>query len=224
MKRYTQIYPLVTLGIIIGGLTNAYALIGVDASSDATVYTPTVSVDASTSLKVDEQSTAQATTTQGTSSASLSALETVTTSGAIALPAVISSQADLENYKTQTIRGENHIDTIDTSNPNEVSVSWKQDGKLLGVIPVTVISTTHAVVSNDGTVSVTTDVPWWSSLVSGISIPSKESETEIKESQAMKAYAASTTDLNAKATLLYELITNLEANATVQTSGSATVY
>jgi hypothetical protein len=89
-------------------------------------------------------------------------LETVATSTPIASALIIHTNKELLQYARQVLADDPYIASI-TLSAEEIVVTYRKEGRLLGVLPVSIPRTAH--VHTDGTVSF--DEPWYGTVTIG---------------------------------------------------------
>ncbi|MEK7511004.1 MAG: hypothetical protein AAB582_02115 [Patescibacteria group bacterium] len=212
---------ITSIGAIVLGLLAAIAVafpvsaqvldVGVSLDADTSVSTDTVQVDATT--------TTQTETTQQKKSEPFTILRSSLTAGSdtSASPknsASVSTDEDLSAYTTAALRADENIDAV-TYGDSNVEVAYYEQGRLLGLFPVTMKAT--AKVAADGAVAVS--YPWYRFLVATDTNADVESQIQARV-DAWRTGAAVDAGFTAstKAALMDEIRTALKTSATADAS------
>jgi hypothetical protein len=134
--------------------------------------------------------------------------------------AMVATEEDLRAYARSVLEADVQLESTNLSQ-EAVTVVYKQPGRLLGIIPVSM--TVAATVEQDGSVSL--DYPWYGFMVAK-SVASTDLETalenQIQTTLAANNITATTTgklSARAQAEILHELQTSLSGGAAVSASG-----
>lgn len=135
--------------------------------------------------------------------------------------ASVASRADLEAYASSRISSNENIEGAEFSS-DRMRVSFKEEGRLFGFVPVSM--TSHAEVNADGSVEVTR--PWYRFMVA--TSASADQDLEARLTAALEASAESMTSASgnaslsaaAQARLLDEIVASLDTGAQASATGS----
>lgn len=172
-----------------------------DGSMDQGSGAASVNLNAGGSLRLDRDDAKVENSTAGSASA-----DTVNTDG------------DLESYAAATLRDHESLENVDVTE-DHVSLSFKEDARLFGFIPLTMTSRLMA----DANGNVTIVRPWYSFMVMGTT---ERSTTDLKARVQAILSSAKTEDghltTRGQAVLMHELTLALGgSSATVGTDASA---
>ncbi len=101
---------------------------------------------------------------------------------------------------------------------SEVKVEYRHKGKLLGLIPVTIKSTTVVEATTDAEAEVRSKMAWWGFLVSGKNYTKSEIESNIRNNAVVKAQAEANIGARTKAEVAEAVIAELTAHANTSVS------
>lgn len=201
----------VMVGLLASTLTVSAQM---SAEIETRATTSVVKINSNANINITSTSTTnrQVSSSTGTTSNRAPTNTSTSSRSSISLPVNISGSADLTSYENSIMVKEDSVAKINTTSDEEVSVSWKHEGKLFAFIPVTVESETTVESSADNTANVTTRMPWWVVFVTNIDDRSNEIESNLEQSSVIKAYINAKTSLQAKAAAIYEIISELSIN------------
>lgn len=136
-------------------------------------------------------------------------------------PLEVESRSDLEAYASSRMATTDRIENAEFSG-ERMRVSFKEDGRFLGFIPVTM--TSHAEVNADGSVKVTR--PWYGFMVATDASADGDLESRIeaatRASSELMAETSGTASLSAstQAQILDVIVASLESSTQASASGS----
>lgn len=137
--------------------------------------------------------------------------------------AQVSSNFDLEVF-SENIVAENEniskveVDTEDNEKEPEVVVFYKQRGKLLWFIPVTIKSKTEVSALENESLKVESRLSWWGFLVANRDYKKTELESQISNNIVIKDNLELGASAETKARIVEEVIYEIEAHARAQAS------
>ncbi len=136
-----------------------------------------------------------------------------------ALPMSVSSTEELDAYKASILKTEASIYSIDAeSKTNAISVTWKNKGRFLGVIPVHVKSKTTVEASSQTAVAIATTLPWWSFFVTDVENLATVTDASLKNSDEIKMNMKVDTSAQAKGHVIHAIVAHVSAIAQAQAS------
>jgi len=173
-----------------------------------------IEADASSNLNVNNA-------TEGNASATLE----VNASGIAITSAVqVSSEDDLNVFSSNIVLKNTAVAHVDMNSENtaemKITVVYRNKGRFLGFIPVTIKSTTVVGASGGAEASVKSSLPWWSFLVAGENYNRVALESSIKNSPTIQANAKVNASAQAKAHIAETVIVALQTNATAQANAN----
>lgn len=137
----------------------------------------------------------------------------------ITTAAQVESEEDLEVFKSNMTMKEAAVSEIETqSNDSSVTVVHKHNGRLFGLIPVTVTSITTVEAKADGETEVHARKSWYSFLVTNESYSSSEVESRIANNPTVQANASADLSAQAKAVIAETIITEVAAYSNTKVS------
>lgn len=137
--------------------------------------------------------------------------------------AQVNSSFDLEVFSENiTARNEDvakvEVSEEDNAGEPEVVVVYKQHGKLLGIIPVTIKSKTEVSKEEGKELSVESRLSWWSFLVAKKNYDRKELKSQIENNVVIKENLEIGASATTKARIVEEVVSEIEAHAKAQAS------
>jgi hypothetical protein len=128
--------------------------------------------------------------------------------------AQVESEEDLEVFKSNMALKQSTVAEIETrSSESKVTVIHKHNGRLFGLIPVTVTSVTTVEAKADGETEVHARKSWYSFLVTNESYSSSNIETRIENNPTIQANATSNLSAQAKAVIAEAIIEEVAAQS-----------
>ena len=141
---------------------------------------------------------------------------------AVVSSAQVSSESDLNIFSANVSAKDKKVAKVDINSgkdgESEVKVVYRNKGKFLGFIPVTIKSTTVVKVKADAEVEVRSKLSWWSFLVANENYTRADIESRIKNNTTVKANARVSASAQAKAQIAEAVIAEVVANANTQVS------
>ena len=141
---------------------------------------------------------------------------------AVVSSAQVSSESDLNIFSANVSAKDKKVAKVDINSgkdgESEVKVVYRNKGKFLGFIPVTIKSTTVVKVKADAEVEVRSKLSWWSFLVANENYTRADIESRIKNNTTVKANARVSASAQAKAQITEAVIAEVVANANTQVS------
>src|SRR3989344_4082349 len=141
---------------------------------------------------------------------------------AVVSSAQVSSESDLNIFSANVSAKDKEVAKVDINSgkdgESEVKVVYRNKGKFLGFIPVTIKSTTVVKVKADAEVEVRSKLSWWSFLVANENYTRADIESRIKNNTTVKANARVSASAQAKAQIAEAVIAEVVANANTQVS------
>lgn len=208
----------------------SFAAIDVSAGSDASVDSGT-DVNATLSdsiieIEVGVGATSTASSTEEEVEANTDASFRLNASGVAILSASeVRSEADLEVYAENLAASEERVDEVvvdqDAEGDTRVLVHYEHDGKLFGVMPVTVTSTTKVTFLANGEIKAESDLPWWSFMVTGVNHASNEIESRVLDNPTVMASAEAELSASTKAHVAEAIVAELKAHSALQANLNA---
>jgi len=131
----------------------------------------------------------------------------------------VATDADLEVYR-ENLRVEDTA-FVDATLDGEdtVDVAYYHDGKLFGLIPVKVKSSTSVTTGSNGEVVIKTRMPWWNIFVTGTNTTAADIDETLTTSSMIESDFKLGVDAAARARIL-EAIANAHAQARVTAAGN----
>jgi hypothetical protein len=191
---------LLTLSIATPAAAQLRIDVGAGATSSAQGGTIRLNADGSVS----------ATGSTATTTVELEGLPRNSLGAEIRTAADVVTDDDLDAYEDNLIVIDSAVADADSSN-KRVAISYWHDGRFLGIFPVRVQSRTEAEIGEEETLTVTTDMPWWSFLVFGIGNVQGDVQMELQANGQFSSNVLNKEDPNARARAL-EAILNAHAS------------
>lgn len=215
-NKMLQSFVALTIGLLASS-TSALAIVEVksNASTTSVITTKTASstIDATVSASTSLNSNGSTTNYQSSDALMMQTGVNADGNESITLPSNINSAADLQAYQATLMSKDGSISEINTDGEDEVTVTWNQKGKLFAIFPVTVTTKTTVKVKSDNTTKVEASMPWWTVFVTDIADVTEETEATLIASNEVKTYANATTNAEAKAQVVYAIVSEIKANA-----------
>lgn len=146
----------------------------------------------------------------GTSSPQVEGLPRNASGVEIKTAADVATSDDLDAYEDNLLVLDERVADADSSN-KRVAISYWHEGRFLGIFPVKVQSRTEAEIGEEDTLTVTTEVPWWSFLVFGLGNVQGDVQIALQANGEFSANVLARDDANARARAL-EAITSAHAS------------
>lgn len=203
-----------SLIVFAGMVATAATVSAIEVDSDSVINTTiktNVNAEANTSLNTNSRN-GSSTNYESSDSVMVKSGQMTGGNGSVSLPSNISTAAQLQSYENNLMTNESEISEINTDEDDQVTVVWSQRGKLFALFPITVSTETSVEVNDDNTSKVSTEKPWWSVFVTDIADFSDEVKAKIESSNEVKAYANAKTNIQAKAQVIYAIVSELKAN------------
>lgn len=193
-------FTLAALLIVLPGTSGAYVGASLTGDVDAGLNVTATNVEADASSHVEVKTTS-------TEDNSMTAAR-VKTAADLSLFTKSVEEGD-ENVKEVHIKEEADSDT-------RVIVKYAHKGRLLGFIPIRIVSTTEVREDDESDIRVRSRLPWWSFLVAGKNYAKADIENRLET----KLKARFNADLSAaqKAEIAEEVALELKAHATTMAS------
>jgi hypothetical protein len=211
---------LLILSAIIFAPAATFAQVGATVVGDTSVGIGEA-VDASVTTSADVNvSDSASTSTQGEVAAETntdSSLKVNESGIAVVSALQVGTDADLNIFSSNVKAKDKSVERLDiNSGPDgtsKVKVVYRHKGKLLGIFPVTIKSTTTVEGSANEEVKVNSGLSWWGFLVSNKNYAKADLESKIKQNATVKTYAKANATAQAKAQVAEAVISEVEANA-----------
>jgi hypothetical protein len=133
----------------------------------------------------------------------------------------VKSETDLESFTVNAKAKNGNVEDVKIDNYNDgesdVVVTYKHEGMLLGLFPVTVNSDTVVTTKSDTEPEVKTSLSWWSFLVTKINYNKEELETKLKSNSTIKSNTKINASAMAKAQIAESVIAEVQNNASLNT-------
>lgn len=188
-------------GVVEMGSSTTDAIIEINSDTSATTSDEGTDVDSNTSATVSLRLNAEGV--------------------AITSASEVENEADLEVFAHNFASQEEKVDSASAEttadSKSHVEVVYKHKGKLFGVIPVTIKSTT-VVVSGNGEVEVDSSLPWWSFMVTDKNHAAAEVETRVKDNATILMSAELEANATVQAEIMEAIATELESHTSAHAS------
>jgi len=190
--------------------TLVLALLVAAAASVPTVYAQTgLQVDVGSGIKANTGSGSASTTQGGTIRINTGSKKEEERSGLlknalgieVRSSADVMSDEDLDSYEENLLVTNASVADADSSN-KRVGVAYWHEGRLLWVFPVKVQSRTDVEIGEEENLSISTDMPWWSFLVSGLGNVKSKVEAALMSNGQFTADVLAASDAKARARAL----------------------
>jgi hypothetical protein len=136
----------------------------------------------------------------------------------VSLSSDVNNKGDLETFERTVLRTTPSVVSIDTeSNAQAVSVTWRHNGKLFALIPITVQSKTTVESSEKEGMIVTVWKPWWSFFVTNIAYITDNTEVKLASSADLVNLTNISGSSKAKAQVIDIIIAELMIQSKVKT-------
>src|SRR3989344_4229299 len=196
--------------------TNVDASVGTDSGVNSNTYVNTgVEIYLGDGSQDDKE-------TESNSESNTSLKEVNSSGVAVVSSAQVSSESDLNIFSANVSAKDKEVAKVDINSgkdgESEVKVVYRNKGKFLGFIPVTIKSTTVVKVKADAEVEVRSKLSWWSFLVATENYTRADIESRIKNNTTVKANARVSASAQAKAQIAEAVIAEVVANANTQVS------
>lgn len=212
MAAHAQVTALT--GSISGNANNSYVDIGIDVNSSTTQDSHDSDLKVEVELeprKNDEEETVEY---RNESSGSLRVNEFGV---AIVSSYQVKSESDLEVFKSNIVIEENNVNRVEIYDNGEDEVEFEviynHNGRLFGVIPVSMKSTTRVEINSDSEIEIKTKMPWWSFLVAKDSYIDGDLETELENNANIQLQLDTNASASAKAQIIEEMIAEIKAHS-----------
>lgn len=133
----------------------------------------------------------------------------------------VNSVSDLDVFSSNIKAKEKEVTSVNINSlkegETEVKVVYRHKGKLLGLIPVAINSTTVVETRDDAETEVRSNLSWWSFLVTDQNYTKADIESSIKNNNTIKANAEMNSSAQAKAQVAEVVIAEVKANANAKT-------
>lgn len=134
----------------------------------------------------------------------------------------IVSETDLESFTVNAKSTDDNIEDVQIDNYNDgesdVLVTYRHEGMLLGLFPVTISSDTEVRTKSGTELEVKTSLSWWSFLVTKINYNKEELETKLKSNTTIKSNTKINASAMAKAQIAESIIAEVQNNASLNTA------
>jgi len=206
---------------------STYAQVDIDLDASATTSAETSTDDGATSseplIDIDLEAT---TTTEVTADEdNRDGLEINAEGLAVAVAEEVQSDADLEVFAKNLSIREDRVDEVsfetESTGAWEARVIYEHEGKLFGLIPVTIKSTTVVEIDSDGEIDVDSDLPWWNFMVTEKNHAAAEIESRLKDNATVMAAAEVEANAAVKAQVVEAIVAELNAHTYIQAAINA---
>lgn len=134
----------------------------------------------------------------------------------------INSEKDLDIFSDNVSRKNDEVANVDINSgeegESEVKVIYRHKGKFLGLIPITIKSTTVVETTTDEETEVRSNLSWWSFLVTEKNHAKDDIESSIKNNTTIKSNTMVNASAEAKAKVAEVVIAEVRASANTQIS------
>ena len=207
----------------------SHAQINVTTSSDASSTIEFGTDDGSTTtassiieLEVGAESTSTEFETEAQNSTSLR----VNADGdAIAFAADVKNDADLEVFAHNISETEENVSGVEVDSEEngawQAEVSYEHEGKLFGLMQVTLKSKTTVEVNEGGELEVHSNLPWWNFLVTKKNHAESEIESRLRDNATIMAAAEVEANAAVKAQVVEAIVAELNAHTYIYSSINA---
>ncbi|MCB9818823.1 hypothetical protein H6788_01450 [Candidatus Nomurabacteria bacterium] len=231
--NYLSLYGVSLMLLSALALTPLYshAQINVTTSSDASSTIEFGTDDGSTTtassiieLEVGAESTSTEFETEAQNSTSLR----VNADGdAIAFAADVKNDADLEVFAHNISETEENVSGVEVDSEEngawQAEVSYEHEGKLFGLMQVTLKSKTTVEVNEGGELEVHSNLPWWNFLVTKKNHAESEIESRLRDNATIMAAAEVEANAAVKAQVVEAVVAELNAHTYIYSSINAEV-
>lgn len=118
----------------------------------------------------------------------------------------VQTEEDLDAYEENLLVVNSAVKDADSSN-KRVGVSYWHEGKFLGLFKVKVEARTDAVIGEEDTLTVTTNMPWWAFLVFGLGDVRGDVQYEIMSHDEFSAQVLDRENAVARARAIETIVT-----------------
>lgn len=133
----------------------------------------------------------------------------------------VNSDADLQVFAANLAAREERVDEIKaeetTAGEAKVEVVYRHSGRLLGIVPVTIKSTTLVTAANNR-VEAESRLPWWSFLVAEKNYAKAEIESRIRDNPTIMTSAEVEANAAIKAEIIRAVVAELNAHSSMNTT------
>lgn len=198
--------------------------IELDASATSSVETDNDTSTSSDSL-IDIDLEATTTTEVDNDSAETEGLRINAEGIAVAVSEEVRSDADLEVFAANVSIREDKVDEVtfdsEVTGAWETRVVYAHEGKLFGLMPVTVKSTTVVEVDANGELHVDSNLPWWNFMVTEKNHAEAEIESRLRDNATVMAAAEVEANAAVKAQVVEAIVAELNAHTYIQAAINA---
>lgn len=210
----------------------SYAQINVITDSDAssaiefsTDNGSSTTANGSIDLEIGTESTSTNNTETKTEGRSITSLRVNADGVAIVLAADVKNESDLEVFAHNISAAEEKVSEVEidseTNGAWQAEVSYKHEGKLFGLMSVTLKSTTVVEVDEDGKLEVYSNLPWWNFMVTKKNHAEAEVESRLRDNATIMAAAEVDANAAVKAQVVEAMVAELNAHTYIQAAISA---
>lgn len=137
----------------------------------------------------------------------------------------VQNDSDLEVFASNVASSEEKVGKVsfdsEASGAWETEVIYQHEGKLFGLFPITILSTTKIKVDEDGKLHVDSDMPWWNFLVASKNHAEAEIESRLRDNATVMVGAKVDANAKTKAEVAEAVVSELNVHTFVQTSATS---
>ncbi len=213
---FAPLYSYAQINVVTN--TSASGTVEFDADSSSTT-------DSIIELELGTETEATSSNDMEVEGQSSTSLRVNTDGVAITLAEDVRSEADLEVYVHNLAATEEKVSEVEIDSDDngawEAKVSYEHEGKLFGLMQVTLESTTVVEVDEDGKLEVHSNLPWWNFMVTKKNHAEAEVESRLRDNATIMAAAEVEANAAVKAQVVEAVVAELNAHTYIQAAISA---
>lgn len=232
--NYLSLYGVSLMLLSALALTPLYSYaqinLNTDSSTSGTIeFTTdnesTTTADSVIELEIGTESTSTDNGEMETEARNSTSLRVNADGDAIAFAADVKSDADLEVFAHNISETEEKVSEVEVDSKEsgawQAEVSYEHEGKLFGLMHVTLKSKTTVEVDEEGKLEVHSDLPWWNFMVTKKNHAESEIESRIRDNATVMAATEVEANAAVKAQVVEAIVAELNAHTYIHSAINA---
>lgn len=124
----------------------------------------------------------------------------------ITAAAQVQNEEDLDVMVDNLFTSHEQLASVNASKQNQVTASYRHNGRVLGIFPVVVKSSTIVALNANGQAEATTSMPWWNFFVLGTGKVSSSVNLALESNPSIAVDLAASADAAARARVLEAVV------------------